>query len=138
VTHVESTGNVGWWVDNDEFALILDLAVRGELGLTEAGLVPPVIPRRLDSDGIVGFEMGVVERSNALLLSNRSLLDIWGKNFLGLLLLDLLLLDGLRGGLCFLCLLCLEFGGLLGLFALLLHYTQLSGDCRKPDVMCNR
>lgn len=61
VAHVQSTGDVGRRVHDDEATSILDLAILLELGLEETLLLPPAVPGRLDGDGVVGLEMGVVE-----------------------------------------------------------------------------
>ena len=136
VTHVQSTSDVGGRVDDNETTLILDGAVGLELGLEEAFLLPPAIPSRLDGNGVVGLEMGVVERSNSLLLSLGGVLDVFGERFL----LGLLFLGRLRGGRGSLYLLGLELGLLLGLLSLLFYYIivldgsaveeELAASCR--------
>lgn len=116
-------------MDNDEAALVQDSAVRLQLGLEVALLIPPLIPSRLDSDGTVGLVVGVVERLEDLLLTLGGVLDVLGERLLlllgGLGLLFLGLLGGgsaLGLGLGFL----LELGLLGGLLALLFDYRCVS------------
>lgn len=124
VSHVEGAGDVGRGVDDDEAASFLDVAAGGELGLEEALLLPPLVPGRLDSNRVVGLEVGVVKGPDALLVASGSVFDVGRDDLLLLLLLDLFLLGRVGGQLGSLCLLGLELGGLFGLFALLFHCAR--------------
>lgn len=133
VAHVQSTSDIGRRVNNDEASRILDSAIGLEFGLEQTLLLPPAVPRRLDSNGVVGLEMGVVERSDTLLFAFGGIFDVLGQRLLlGLLLLDLLLLGGFRGGRD-LCLLGVELGLLLGLLSLLFHCAPQSADLRSSQ-----
>lgn len=119
-------------MDNDEVTGVLDLAVGGKLWLEETFLLPPAVPSRLNSDWIVCLEVRVFKRSNALLLADRGILDIFGQRFLlRLLLLCLLLLGRIGSNLSSLRLFSLELGGLFGLLSFLFHYMIVS-DYRIP------
>ena len=93
VAHVESTSDVRRRVNDDERSGILDLAILLELGLEEALLLPPAIPGRLDGDRVVRLEVGVFERSDALLLTLGGILDVFGNGCLFGLLRFLLFRD---------------------------------------------
>lgn len=119
---VKRASNVGRRERNDKL-----LPIPGRARLEEAALLPPLVPRRLDSAGIVGLEMGVLERLDNLLLAGRgfvlvgresrclSLGRLRGRLCGGLRLLLLLLLLQLG-------LLSSELGRLVGLGLLLLFY----------------
>jgi len=55
VSTVEGTGDIRRRDDNDKGSSVLDLAILRELGLEEALLLPPIVPRRLDNFWDVGF-----------------------------------------------------------------------------------
>lgn len=127
MTHVQSTCDVGWWDDDSEGTLILDRTIGLELRLEETLLLPPLIPSALDRDGIVGFEMRIVEGLESLLLAEGGVFDVRGQwLFDGLGCLLLLRLAGGSLGLL-VCLRSLglllfrELGVLLGLLALSLY-----------------
>ena len=116
-------------MDNDEAALVLNVAIRLELGLEVALLLPPGVPRRLNGNGVVCLEVGVFKRSNTLLLSGRCVLDVGGDlGLVGLFLFGLLLFIGdCVGGLnSSLCLFRFELRNLFGLLAVLFYYNDIN------------
>jgi hypothetical protein len=101
MAHVERSCNIRGRDRNDEFALRLDFAIFGELGLEVASAFPPLVP--------VGFNL------------------LWLVGIDSSRLLDFLLFRGLGLGSrrsLFLSLLVLEFGELLRLFTFFLDCSR--------------
>jgi len=88
MAHVQRAGDVGRRDGDDEVSLGLDLAVRAELGLEEAALLPPLVAAGLDGLGVVGI--GRLLLLDLLLLLLGLGLRVGGGGQLGLLLRKLL------------------------------------------------
>ncbi|KAK5633587.1 hypothetical protein RRF57_009301 [Xylaria bambusicola] len=62
MANVEVASDVGGRQHDYKRALLLDGAILGQLGLEELLFLPPLIPGGFHSIGVVGFEVGVIER----------------------------------------------------------------------------
>ncbi len=121
---MQGTGDIRGRMDNDEAALVFDVAIGFELGLEVTLLLPPGVPCRLDGNRVICLEVGVFERSDALLLAGGCVFDVGGDlGFVCLFLFGLfLLIGGCIGGLnSGLGLFRFELRSLFGLFAVLFY-----------------